>query len=461
MDNEKPKKPSYAFNSLFKACTSFKKRLYKKIGNGRNINLQQDRWSASLDLQPLVRHNQHLEDHPTVVADLIDERKNWRVNKIWTYFSPEKARSILALHIPKDDTEDSMDWSHTKSGNYSVKSGYWFLKSVQNNPDSNPTFWRMLWKSNIFPKWKHFIWKIMVKALPTTDNLIKRKIPNISPTCKLCNSRNENTTHILRDCQISQRVWFITMGISTSNSTQIPIQDWIKNFLNFFRKKKEDGERMIISFISTLWSIWLHRNEIIFKGTTSNPERIVELEKENSRRANNSEQRRNNENQLSKKSFSRENDEDSAVSWSKGSQTTNPNQVIVVDGAWKKKKNKSQWQAAIAWKNISQVSGEAYANRIFATSPLQTEAYAILQATKYMEWKCSDIIIKTDNLEVVKALQQNEKADKSISSIILEIKQRANSFQYFSCIKVKREEVFLAHNLAKMARLGIPSSTII
>lgn len=133
----------------------------------------------------------------------------------------------------------------------------------------------------------------------------------------------------------------------------------------------------------------------------------------------------------------------------------------MVDGTWKKKKNKSQWQATIAWKNISHNSGDEYAHRIFAISPLQTEAYTILQAVKDMEWKCSDIIIKTDNLKVVRALRQKEKIDKSISSIILEIKQGANSFQYFSCIKVKREEVSLAHNLAKKARIGIISSTLV
>lgn len=55
---------------------------------------------------------------------------------------------------------------------------------------------------------------------------------------------------------------------------------------------------MIVNFISTMWSIWLHRNEIIFKDISSNPSRIVELAKENSRRANNSEQKAKNNPQV-------------------------------------------------------------------------------------------------------------------------------------------------------------------
>lgn len=71
-----------------------------------------------------------------------------------------------------------------------------------------------------------------------------------------------------------------------------------------------------------------------------------------------------------------------------------------------------------------------------------------------MEWKCLDIIIKTYNLEIVRALQKSHNTDKNIASIIHEIKYIANSFQFFSYIKVKREEVRLAHNLAQEARKG-------
>lgn len=102
-ENEKPKKCSYAFNSLFKACNSFKNGLYKKLGNGKNINLAQDRWSPAADLKPLIRGNQHPADQLNVVADLIDENKAWKANKIWANFSPENARNILAMHIPKED----------------------------------------------------------------------------------------------------------------------------------------------------------------------------------------------------------------------------------------------------------------------------------------------------------------------------------------------------------------------
>lgn len=71
-----------------------------------------------------------------------------------------------------------------------------------------------------------------------------------------------------------------------------------------------------------------------------------------------------------------------------------------------------------------------------------------------MEWKCSDITIKTDNQEAIHALRSHNKTDKNIDNIITDIKRVAKSFHYVSCIKVGKEEVKLAHILAIKARKG-------
>ena len=57
MDNETPKNGSYAFRSLFRACKVFKKGLYKKLGNGRSIRIDNDRWHASMSPKPKVPEN--------------------------------------------------------------------------------------------------------------------------------------------------------------------------------------------------------------------------------------------------------------------------------------------------------------------------------------------------------------------------------------------------------------------
>ena len=178
---------------------------------------------------------------------------------IWSLFSRDEATEILATHIPQGNEEDELEWTRTKSGRFTVKSGYWFLHNRTNNQDQDEYFWKAIWKSDIFPKWKHFIWKIMNNAMPLADNLIKRHISNINPTCSFCKSQSETLSHLFRDCEISQRIRRTFLGIVAAHGSHLSIQDWIRNFLNLFRKKKQKEERNIESdFISTLWGIWIH-----------------------------------------------------------------------------------------------------------------------------------------------------------------------------------------------------------
>ena len=128
-------------------------------------------------------------------------------------------------------------------------------------------------------------------------------------------------------------------------------------------------------------------------------------------------------------------------------------QTLVVDGSWVNKKG-NHWKAAIAWKNTNSLPGEESAARIFANSAVQTETYVVLKALQDMKWKCSDITIQTNNIEVVQALNSQRRTNKNIDQIIEEIKRVANSFHFASCIKVGREEVKLVHNLATKARKG-------
>ena len=81
----------------------------------------------------------------------------WKQSVIWNIFPRIEAKEILATHIPQEDEEDELEWTLTKSGRYTVKSGYWFLHNEINNQHQKDLFWKAIWKSNIFPKWKHFI----------------------------------------------------------------------------------------------------------------------------------------------------------------------------------------------------------------------------------------------------------------------------------------------------------------
>lgn len=76
-----------------------------------------------------------------MVADLINTSKNWKASAIWNNFSKDDTKEILAKHIPREDLEDEIEWSLTKSGRYTIKSGYWFLQNGKNNAKIESKFW--------------------------------------------------------------------------------------------------------------------------------------------------------------------------------------------------------------------------------------------------------------------------------------------------------------------------------
>ena len=175
------------------------------------------------------------------------------------------------------------------------------------------------------------------------------------------------------------------MGIVASQGAQLLIYGWIKNFLNLFKKRrKEEGEDMEIEFISTLWGIWLHQNEIIFRNTKLNPGRIMEIIKENISRARARRSQRENQTDKDLEEGNKE------LQWIVGQRRSNNVQTLVVDGAWKTNVQTNQWQAAIAWKNLNNDPREEFAGKIFANSAEQTEAYAIMKALTDMKWRCTE-----------------------------------------------------------------------
>lgn len=108
-----------------------------------------------------------------------------------------------------------MIWPHTKTGEYTVKSGYRIIRKMDQSstiPVSTATgidrrIWRIIWQLSIPKKIKIFLWKAIHNILPVRDNLARRKIIN-SGRCILCDQGNETVEHALLFCPWTRPVWF-------------------------------------------------------------------------------------------------------------------------------------------------------------------------------------------------------------------------------------------------------------
>lgn len=103
-------------------------------------------------------------------------------------------------------------------------------------------------------------------------------------------------------------------------------------------------------------------------------------------------------------------------------------QNILVDGSWKSKWKGKQRQATIVWTTYEDPPSKSQETRIFAISALQREARAMLIAIQDLKWRCADLLIKTDSLEIITSLRNERSCNKVISSIIKEIRNIAKTF---------------------------------
>ncbi|KAH6763321.1 hypothetical protein C2S52_020754 [Perilla frutescens var. hirtella] len=207
------------------------------------------------------------EEHSNLftVHDLFNEDGvSWNINLIKSIYPEEIAHDILLISICDSGSQDCIMWNHTKSGTYSVRSGYWVAMSLKDASTSkassssyNSTDWRWFWKLSIPPRIKIFIWKCMRGVLPTNTNLAKKGIV-LDHTCVRCSLSEESPEHAPRDCPWVNFFWKICVLRLQRTLTSLSLQEWI---LEIIHNKEED---FLNVFAVHLWIIWYSRNKLVF-----------------------------------------------------------------------------------------------------------------------------------------------------------------------------------------------------
>lgn len=156
---------------------------------------------------------------------------------------------------------------HEDNGIYSIKSGYYLVHALRileqpssstsliKGTQSNSSFWKILWKLPISPKYQFFIWRIDSNACPTNAALFRRGCVN-TPVCFRCNDAEETVNHLFLDSARSKLIWQMSMlGLDFDAAPSIPLYDWI---VDWFLKAPD--KQLIVLSICILWQIWQSRN---------------------------------------------------------------------------------------------------------------------------------------------------------------------------------------------------------
>uniref|UniRef100_A0A0A9CKU8 Reverse transcriptase zinc-binding domain-containing protein n=1 Tax=Arundo donax TaxID=35708 RepID=A0A0A9CKU8_ARUDO len=163
------KNSSVTWKAILHGREVLQKGIIKRIGDGSSIDVWNDKWiPGSVSMKPMVRLD---IANAIKVADLIDERRQWKVEVLKNFVQPD-IDAILKIKLGQNHMEDLLAWGFEKNGNYSVRSAYRLLKDIliteeneeehiASSSDGSGSWWKFLWKMKIPPKIKIFWWRVI------------------------------------------------------------------------------------------------------------------------------------------------------------------------------------------------------------------------------------------------------------------------------------------------------------
>lgn len=220
------------------------------IGSGESINIRTDKWLR----RGLIGGPANRNDPKKVSELILPGTQAWNEPLVRNMFDDQTTQEILATPINGSFFNDELVWTGTQNGSFTVKNGYNLLRNniTENTANQHPSssyqtpsaLWHAIWHMKINPKVKFFIWRACQNALPTKENLWKRRIlPD--PLCDLCRATVETTEHTLLLCPWAAGVW-----------NRLPSLETIGTLL---------------------WQVWKSRNDFIFRGTNTEACKVIDL----------------------------------------------------------------------------------------------------------------------------------------------------------------------------------------
>ncbi|CAN1814009.1 Putative ribonuclease H protein At1g65750 [Linum perenne] len=269
----KSSSPSFAWHSIWKTQNLIRQGYRWRVGDGRSIGVWTDPWlrrdgRLRVESAPI----QGLAD--ISVADLwMPETRCWDEELLGELFPDEEVKAILEVNALLNGDADTRIWHYSKTGDYTVKSAYKLIMEYGYDRESLIVagHWNALWKLQIPPKVKHFLWKLARRILPLRANLIRRRIL-VPVECGLCNSNQEDEFHLFLDCTKAKDIWReagVLAKVEDLNATS-NFFDWMGKFLGSTDASFQCYGAMI------LWGLWGERNQLVWRRESRTPHLVVE-----------------------------------------------------------------------------------------------------------------------------------------------------------------------------------------
>ncbi|KAM6584107.1 hypothetical protein CsatB_011109 [Cannabis sativa] len=127
-------------------------------------------------------------------------------------FNERDQRLILSIPLPLTVHEDCWSWSKEKTGFYSVKSAYRWLRNQSIPAGVDSGLWKNFWKLKVQPKVLHFGWRAMSGILATKVELNSKHV-YVNNLCSFCNTAEESIMHVLVSCEQLEEALMVAWAI--------------------------------------------------------------------------------------------------------------------------------------------------------------------------------------------------------------------------------------------------------
>ncbi|KAK8993424.1 hypothetical protein V6N11_033522 [Hibiscus sabdariffa] len=100
----------------------------------------------------------------------------------------------------------------------------------------------------------------------------RRRSVGRHPYCTTCDTHDESTLHVLRDCKFVREVWlYFSPAVYSPTFFTESLQAWLLSNINCHDLVSDYSIPWSTIFVSILWQLWKARNEHVFNSIPQSP----------------------------------------------------------------------------------------------------------------------------------------------------------------------------------------------
>ncbi|KAL5178394.1 putative ribonuclease H protein [Glycine soja] len=256
-----------------------------RVGCGDNIKFWEDQWigedrSLAVKYPRLYLISSQQNHTIQQMGACKDTGWEWELSWRRLLFDNEIDMAVAFLNDVESKQiqlhrKDEWVWTADPSGHYSARSAYIIMReSIAEGAEFSA--FEELWKLKVPNKVLAFAWRLLRDRLPTRANLHRRQVEINDRKCLFCGNVEESASHLFFHCSKISPLWWESMSWvnSVGPLPQSPKHHFLQHIFGVVEAVKVN--RWKCWWIALTWSIWQHRNKILFSNVTLNANKIMD-----------------------------------------------------------------------------------------------------------------------------------------------------------------------------------------